>query len=270
MKNLRSLVGSAVLLAVLTGCAEQSINNLPVLPETQQPQQSQIQSKQGLTQFYGLLNEVVFNLLDKNKDKRVTLDEFKNRGPLVPQGTLTPAPGSDAEKAIKEDPNAAPVSLEDAFKKMDKNKDGKLTLTDARNNAKLFLGADKNQVRAIVAKPMFDKIDVNKNKSISEKEYLDFVKASGLPQEQAQNLVTSLLIADANKDGNLSLNEFEDVIYSSFRASFLTPVSAPPAPPSQPTDPNPAPPTDPAPPAPPADTPTQPDPAQPAPPAPGF
>ena len=270
MKKLGSIVAGVITLAVLTSCASEEIQ-MPVL---EQQNQVQIQSNKGLSNFYKLLTETFFKVVDKNKDGVLTIDEFKGRPNLGPGVGSIP---SMAEQAVAI--SEVKASPEDLFKKLDKNKNGRVTLSEANANAKDFLGANKTQVRSMLAKPMFEKADANKSKTITREEFVTSF-LGGSVNASNQTLYAAYIAADTNKNGNLSLFEFEDLVYASFEASLAMPPVAPPTDPAQPpseppADQPPAPPADPAqppseppadqPPAPPAEDPAAPPAEQPAP-----
>lgn len=260
MKKLGSIVAGVMTLAILTSCASEEIQ-MPVL---EQPNQVQTQSNKGLSNFYKLLTESYFKAIDKNKDGAITLDEYKGRPNLGPGVGSIPSMAEQASMVSTE----AASSPDDLFKKIDRNKNGKVSLSEANYNAKLFLGANKTQIRSMLAKPMFEKADANKSKTITREEFVGtFLGGSVTPYNQS--LYAAYLSSDTNKNGSLSLFEFEDLVYASFEASLSIPPAQPtdPAQPSDPAQPDPSQPADPAQPPsePPADQPAPPaDPAQPA------
>jgi Ca2+-binding EF-hand superfamily protein len=261
MRKLNLLLSSIFAVSALAGCGSQ---NLTVLPEqnTLNNNQSQveIESRKGLNSFYTVLVEKVFEMLDRNGDKLLSFDEFKpthiNFGNSA---TGSMSSGTVAASSTRKPSNTISDPLV-MFYKIDKNHDGKVTLKEAKNSS-YFLGLDTKQLRTAFAKPLFDNLNPNKDKSITKDEF--FKGIANLPAASQKTLIGSFFTADKNVDNALSFSEFEDLLYASFKASWATPPAQPAPDPNQP-DPNQPDPNQPDPNQPPAPAPTD-SPAQPAP-----
>ncbi|MFN8577161.1 MAG: EF-hand domain-containing protein [Candidatus Sericytochromatia bacterium] len=260
MKRLTGIISILTLTSIISACSSETITN--VQPAAQN-QQVVAQSAQGLKTFYSKVVDRIFVLLDKDKNKSVSLEEFMTR--TNETSFANPSQPNTNQPATT---NQAPVTFDkNLFTQIDKNKNGKLSLTEARNNSRLFLGMTKTQLRTLVGKTMFGSYDKNNDKYVSKQEFLGDALANS--DVKTSTLLTSLFYnSDKNSDNKLSFSEFEDFAYSMIKSLWDNPAP-PPAPPSPeppanpPADNNPAPPAEqPAPPseqpAPPAGEPTQP------------
>jgi hypothetical protein len=247
MKKLGSIIGSIVTIAVLTGCGSQTAATFAPM-ETPVNTGISAQSAQGLKSFYTILTEKVFVAVDTNKDKSVSFEEFKAPraplGPGVSAGPINPTPDvtTQVEPTAPAQP-AAPVDPLVVFLKIDKNKNGKISMAEARDN-KLFLGVSATDLRKMF-KPLFTSFDADKNNSVSKAEFIKAV--SGLDQMMQQSMMSLFFTADRNIDNKLNFSEYEDLLYASFKAAWEIPQNAPtPAEPpaTDPSQPQPAPPSD--------------------------
>jgi Ca2+-binding EF-hand superfamily protein len=266
MKRISSFVGALITTAVLAGCGSQTEATFAPIQNSVDSTVS-AQSAEGLKSFYTLLTEKVFISLDTNKDKQISFDEFKNRpnmtpgfsGPppvaAQPQPAMTTQiePVTAADAAAPAPKPAAPLDPLQVFLKIDKNKNGRLTLAEAKAS-RYFLGVSQQELRKMF-KPLFDNFDADKNKSVSKEEFLKSI--SGLEVQMQQNMMSLFYTADKNLNDSLTFSEYEDLLYASIKAVWDVPNQAP-AP-----QPNPNPPADPGQPDTPAPQPA--DPNQPAP-----
>ena len=235
MKRLNGLISVIAILSI-TACSSDPINTVSPTPENN-TQTVSAQSVKGLTSFYNTIVDRTFNLLDKNKDKSVSLDEYMTRNTA---GALPPGI-QPQDVAVERIPGASPVDTKNLFIKVDKNKNGKVSLSEARNNSKSFIGVNKTQIRQIVAKSMFGVYNKDGNKVISKEEF--FGNSVNTNDTKTLTLLSSLFYSsDKNKDKFLTFSEFEDFSYAMIQALWETPAAIQPTPtdpaqPSQPTQP---------------------------------
>lgn len=256
MKKITGLLSIVMISSSISACSSESVNSIQPAVQNN-TQQVTAQSAQGLKTFYSKVVDKTFAIIDKDKNKSVSLDEFMNR-------TNINIPGLPASSAVvdntERNPGVSPVDVRNLFTQIDKNKNNKLSLTEARNNSRLFLGMTKTQLRTLVGKTMFGGFDRNSDKYISKAEFLGDPAINS--DSRTSTLLTSLFYnSDRNSDNKLSFTEFEDFAYSMIKSLWDNPAPPPTPVPSEPVEPpaeNPAP-TDPA--QPPTDTPA--DPAQP-------
>lgn len=274
MKKIGSFFSVLTTLAVLVGCNSNNLSD--VQPIQAQQDTTQIKSMQGATYAYKFMVKQTFTMIDKNKDGYVSLEEFK--AAHTPPPTPTPAPAgdqptpTDKAKSIDDlvpsieklgedpaptpsvapvDPSPTPVTSatpkpvtpltpEQLFKKIDKNKDGKISITEAQNS-KYFLGGSISDIRKSVTqfyyRGAFKYSNGRYTGTITKDQFMSFVGGS-TSSEYAQVLNTAFYAADRNFDGKLNFSEAEDLIYSMMRATY-NPVN----PPSPPTPPSPIEPT---------------------------
>lgn len=254
MKRLFSLVSGLISLSVLTACGSETISLLPATDTALAPQTS-IQSNVGLKSFYSAMTEVVFKMVDQNKDNFISFDEFRARphiglGVSQPANPPQPQPEPAAPVVSAQTAASSPVLTDplQIFLKIDRNKDGKLTLNESKAS-KYFLGFNQTQLRTMLAKPVFDSMNTDKNKVVSKDEFLKGISAYD-PMMQ-RSLLGMFFSADKNADSSLTFSEFEDLLYASFKANWEVPMPAPqPVPaepvPAEPTQPVPAEPAQPA------------------------
>lgn len=272
MKKITSFLLAGLFTASITACSQETIN-VP-LQQTTQPNNVSTYSNEGLKSAFTIILQTTFKMFDKNKDNYVSLEEYKSSGNPAPQpAEPPPAPPSDPVTPPSEQPTppaqgsteqvadqivaqskkiSIPTDATERFKKMDKNKDGKLSFTEVKNASLYFTSFQKTSLKAN-AKGAFEMFDKDKNKSISRDEFM----AINMTNDQAGKMVQGMLFisADKNNNGSLGFSEFEDVFYNSIRAYFAgTPNTPSPAP--QPVEPPPAPPADPV--APPSEQPAPP------------
>lgn len=262
MKKIGSLLSVLTTLAVLVGCNNNDLSD--VQPIQAQPDTTQIKSIQGATYAYKTMVKQTFVYIDKNKDNYVSLEEFKAAHPPAPTPASTeqltladkaktiddvvPSLGDEpapAPSVAPVDPAPAPsatpkpvtpLTPEQLFKKIDKNKDGKLSITEAQNS-KYFLGGSISDVRKSVAqfyfKGAFKYSNGRYTGTITRDQFISLVSSPSVTNEILQVINNSFYAADRNFDGKLNFSEAEDLIYSMMRAS-LNPVApiTPPAPPS--------------------------------------
>lgn len=260
MKKITGLLSIVIVSSSISACSSESVNLIQ--PEVKNSQQVTVQSAQGLKTFYSKVVDKTFALIDKDKNKSVSLDEFISRTTLSVPGI----PSTSVSDTTERNPGVSPVDTRNLFTQIDKNKNGRLSLTEARNNSRLFLGMTKTQLRTLVGKTMFGSFDKNADKYVSKAEFL------GDPTINSDGRTTTLLTSlfynsDKNADNRLSFTEFEDFAYSMIKSLWDNPPPPPatdptPAePPSQPPVENPNP-TDPA--QPPAENPDPSEPTQPS------
>ena len=227
MKRLNGLLAGTFIALTLGACSSESINT--VQPVSQENQQVVAQSVKGLSSFYNTIVDRTFAFLDKNKDKSVSLDEYMSRNTA---GALPP--GIQAQDvAVERVPGGSPVDTKNLFIKVDKNKNGRLTLTEARNSSRDFIGVNKTQIRQLVAKSMFSLYNKNVDKYVSKEEFLT---ASSNIDTKSVSLLSSLFYSsDKNGDKRLTFSEFEDYSYAMIQAMWDTQATQPaPTQPSQP------------------------------------
>lgn len=226
MKRLNGLLAGTFIALTLGACSSESINT--VQPVAQENQQVAAQSVKGLSSFYNTIIDRTFAFLDKNKDKSVSLDEYMSRNSA---GALPPGI-QPQDVAVERVPGASPVDTRNLFTKVDKNKNGRLTLTEARNSSRDFLGVNKTQIRQLVAKSMFSLYNKNLDKYISKEEFLS---ASSSIDTRSVSLLSSLFYSsDKNGDKRLTFSEFEDYSYAMVQAMWDTQPA--PTQPSQPVN----------------------------------
>jgi Ca2+-binding EF-hand superfamily protein len=226
MKRLSSLVLSSIFgISIIAGCS--SNEDLIPLQNTVPQQNVAVQSNLGLTAFYDFMIKTTFNVIDINKDKYITLQEF---APELP----TPAPSaSSAPSASIVNPAVKPLpDSKTRFIKLDTNKDGKVSMAEIKKNPKYFLGINKTDYRKSV-KYQFDYLNTDKNGYVSRTEFLALL--GNQPYDVTLNLTALFISSDLNKNGSLSFSEYEDLFYAQVEAYGST-VHNPPSP--APVDPS--------------------------------
>jgi Ca2+-binding EF-hand superfamily protein len=259
MKRLNGFFSILVLTSILTSCSSEDVNLIQ--PVNQNNQQVTVQSAQGLKTFYSKVVDKTFTLLDKDKNKSISMDEFMLRtsAGALPQGIQRTEQQSTDSAVTERSPGNSPVDSKNLFTQVDANRNGKISLTEARKNSRLFLGMTKTQLRELVGKTMFGSYDKNSDKYISKQEFLGDTVINS--DARTSTLLTSLFYnSDKNADNRLSFAEFEDFAYSMIKSLWDNPAPAPvPTEPTQPSEPTA--PTDPAQPNPPSENPAPTDPA---------
>lgn len=255
MKKIGSFFAVLTTLAVLVGC--NSNNSSDVQPIQSQKDTTQIKSVQGATYAYKFMVKQGFSYMDKNKDNYISLEEYKAAHPAAPTVNPDPAQPSVADKArtiedlvpSKDDPAPAPsvapvdpaptptatpkpvipLTPEQLFKKIDKNKDGKLSLTESQNS-KYFIGMSISDMRKYIAQYYFKgafKYSLGRyTGTITKEQFMNLSGGASIPTEYAQILNNSFYVADRNFDGKLNFSEAEDMLYSMMRATY-NPVNPP-------------------------------------------
>lgn len=227
MKRLNGLLAGTFIALTLGACSSESINT--VQPIAQENQQVVAQSVKGLNSFYNTIVDRTFAFLDKNKDKSVSFDEYMSRNSA---GALPPGI-QPQDVAVERVPGGSPVDTKNLFIKVDKNKNGRLTLTEARNSSRDFLGVNKTQIRQLVAKSMFSLYNKNVDKYISKEEFLS--ASSNIDTKSASLLSSLFYSSDKNGDKRLTFSEFEDYSYAMIQAMWDSQATQPvPTQPSQP------------------------------------
>lgn len=285
MKKLSSLLLAGLFTVSITACGQES--NITQIQGVQQPNKVATYSNVGLKSAFSVVISSMFKAADRNKDKSVTLDEYKSMFPVAPPAPVEPPAQPVPSEPVAppaEDPAAPPAPTTNPdqtatqvqtlakktsiptdpaarFSRMDKNKNGKLTASEVNAMPTFFIPGQKDALKK-AARINFDMFDKNKNGAISREEFLSVNMAGNTPSAQAMQ---SLLFytADLNINGSLGITEFEDIVYSSIRSYFNGNSSGPVAPPpSEPAQPVPSEPV-----APPAEDPAPAQPADPAQPA---
>lgn len=282
MSKISSFILAGLFTASITACSQETIN-IPV-QQTTQPSNVSTYSTEGLNSTMALIIQDTFKQFDTNKDKYVSLAEYKtamtppqpveppNPDPEVPpvdpnQPTNPSQPGGEpTPPAETPDQVANQISAQSAkasipsdptarFKKMDKNKDNKLSFTEVKNLSSHFIPSQKSILKNM-ARMLFSSADTNKNKALSRDEFMAI--GMTLSTDGAGKMVQSMLFfsADKNKNESLGITEFEDVYYNAIRTMYVgkpnptpqpveppvanppaDPVEPPAAPPSEPTQP---------------------------------
>ncbi len=273
MKKLGSLLLAGLFTASISACGQES--SITALQDVQ-PQKVATYSNVGLKTMFSAMVSSVYKVVDKNKDRALSLDEYKllfssvtpgvpapsqpsepvNSEPLpaepvappVVQDPATPTPSTNTDQSANQiqalsQKVSIPADPTARFKKMDKNKNGKLTISEVNALPSYFMPGQKAMIRE-AAKKQFEIFDLNKNKSISRDEFFKINMAGN--SQSALNLQGMLFItADINNTNSLGFSEFEDVFYSSYRTYLAGTPNTPIAP--APTDPVAPPPSDPVP-----------------------
>jgi hypothetical protein len=218
MKKQGFLICNILALAVLTGCGSQSINSLDLQPVAP-AQNVTAQSNKGFNAFVDFNVKYTFNVLDKNKDSFVTFLEFWPQGPAQP---VSPPPPNQTPPSVQSRVSAASQPIPDGkvrFAKLDANRDGKLSINEAKKNARFFLGFDRTQLRTSI-KLAFDNANKDKNTVLSQAEYATFL--TNAPAEAKFFLNSLFYTSDVNKNGSLTFSEYEDLFYAQMQAYAAT------------------------------------------------
>ncbi|MFN8670768.1 MAG: hypothetical protein U0457_01640 [Candidatus Sericytochromatia bacterium] len=258
MKKLHSLFALVTTLSVFTACNSRLSENIE--EQVAPTQQVKSLSVQGASYAYKTMVKMGFTSLDKNKDGSLSFDEYKvmfNPPQPVPQPpTPSAQPNPDPAPSSAPDPQPAPsanpsvnadnivkdtnstgevkassatpskpLTPEQLFKKVDKNADGKLSLTEAYDS-KYFIGYSQSDMRKSINKMYFKDTFKYSNGRYSGTIDLDkFVSlAGGLSRDRANELFYS---ADKNFDNKLNFSEAEDLIYNMMRVQLNPPAPVP-------------------------------------------
>lgn len=261
MKKISSFLLAGLFTASITACSQETIN-VP-LQQTTQPNNVSTYSNEGLKSVFNNVLQLMFKeSFDKNKDNFVSLDEYKfvfTPQPIAPP-PLPPADPTEPPAQTPENPDqvanqvvaqskklSIPTDPTERFKRMDKNKDGKLSFTEVKNLSSYFVPNQKNSLR-LSAKSAFEHMDQNKNKSLSKEEFTVANAVGADSNNQGAQILQGMLFLSADKNNNksLSFSEFEDVFYNSLKTVYYpdAPSNQPPQnnqPPtsSEPATPNP-------------------------------
>ncbi|MFN8577520.1 MAG: EF-hand domain-containing protein [Candidatus Sericytochromatia bacterium] len=220
MNKKLSLATLGIVSSTLIGCSNQVESIQPI----QQNQQVSAQSNLGLNNIAKNIVEIVFLVLDKDKDGFLTLNEY----------TSSPNSNSEENKMI--------------FKKLDKNNDGKISLEDAKSSSKLFLPKmvfSKESMRE-QAKNEFNRHDTNKDGVINESEFDSAIKMfsyflfNNSDSDNYKNIKETFMntflfeSSDKNNDNKISFSEYEDFYYNMMfgmmKASVLSSSTTQPTP----------------------------------------
>lgn len=203
-----SVLIAGLISTLIIGCGNQSQPTQST--ESVQPQQAKIQSNTGLNNLMRGVTDLLFNMLDKDKDNYLTLQEYM---------------GSTSNQE----------TFKTAFKKLDKDNDGKISLDDIKVSAKTFIAPfgdviNKERTRDY-AKYMFSVADTNKDSMTDEKEFTTFIRNNFsyfLDPNSYQGVgLTSYMFqaTDKNNDKKLTFSEFEDFYYDFTLGMFQASVS---------------------------------------------
>lgn len=220
MNKKLSLATLGIVSSTLIGCSNQVESIQPI----QQNQQVSAQSNLGLNNIAKNIVEIVFLVLDKDKDGFLTLNEY----------TSSPNSNSEENKMI--------------FKKLDKDNDGKISLEDAKSSSKLFLPKmvfSKESMRE-QAKNEFNRHDTNKDGVINESEFDSAIKMfsyflfNNSDSDNYKNIKETFMntflfeSSDKNNDNKISFSEYEDFYYNMMfgmmKASVLSSSTTQPTP----------------------------------------
>ncbi len=212
-----SLATLGIVSSALMGCSNQVESIQPL----QQNQSNEVtaQSNLGLSNMMKNLTEMVFTILDKDKDGFLTLKEY------------TSSPNSNSEEN------------QIAFKKLDKDNDGKISLEDAKALSKTFLSKmtyNKEKARESVQKE-FTRHDSDKNTLLNESEFInsalkqfDFYLNDQYNFKQIARQSFIFESSDKNHDNKITFSEYEDFYYNMMtgimKASLLGSTSTTPTP----------------------------------------
>lgn len=222
MKKINIFLAGFFIISALNGCGTQ--DNLIIQDVVQNNNQNvNAQSNKGLKETFKYLLDAQFNSLDTNLDKVISIEEFAPTYTLPQNRYSSPAQKAVTNQGIlsriknifkrKPDPNIM-NDIYARFEKVDKNKDSKISVSEAKNNPDYFLGRTKDNLREM-AKYSFQFADQNKNNKV-EKDELIFMART----QQGMHL---LFTADKNKDNVLNFSEYEDIFYASQKA-WATPM----------------------------------------------
>jgi Ca2+-binding EF-hand superfamily protein len=224
---LNSLVGIFAS-SFVTACGNQSDlildNNL-----NQVNQNITVQSRGGLNDAYKHLLNYQFNLLDVDKDKFVSIDEFAPSYELPNSASnMVPVYNNNKKTSLisrlinffKKKPNQKILNdIYARFAAVDRNKDLKISLQEAQKQPIYFLGRSKDNLRDM-AEFSFAMIDANKDKKISIEEFSKYSNTNS-------SLLVTFYSADKNKDNVLKFSEYEDMLYSVLKFYANNPVQQP-------------------------------------------
>lgn len=261
MKKLHSLFALVTTLSVFTACNSRLSENIE--EQVAPTQQVKSLSVQGASYAYKTIVKTGFTSLDKNKDGSLSFDEYKvmfGPQPTPPQPAPSAQPNPDPAPSSAPDPQPAPsanpsvnadnivkdtnstgevkassatpskpLTPEQLFKKVDKNADGKLSLTEAYDS-KYFIGYSQSDMRKMINKMYFkDAFKYTSGRysgTITKEQFISFVSSPSVTSEIINVLNTAFYAADKNFDGKLNFSEAEDLIYNMMRAQ-LNPSSIP-------------------------------------------
>lgn len=254
MKKFGNIVLASTALAFIVSC-----NGNKFAQETQEAQPTQqikALSVQGAKDAYSTFVKNAFTNMDKNKDGSVTLAEYKTAfAPPAPTPPSPPAPNVpqepvvDPQVAPPSEPNktvenlvpetkpasstgsvtassattSKPLTPEQIFKKIDKNNDGKINLTEAKES-KFFIGYTQSDIRKIVNQYYYkNAFKFEKGRYSGTITYDEYMKIFNPPNEDVSKLLhNAFYSADRNFDEKLNFSEAEDLIYAVMKASSKT------------------------------------------------
>ncbi|GIW22007.1 MAG: hypothetical protein KatS3mg068_1014 [Candidatus Sericytochromatia bacterium] len=222
----------------ITACGSQSDlildNNI-----NQVNQNVQSQSRAGLNDVYKHLLNYQFTLLDLDKDKFISVEEFapsydlpNSASNMIPVYSNNKKPSliSRVVNFFKKKPNQKILNdIYARFAAVDKNKDTKISLQEAQKEPIYFLGRTKDNLRDM-ADFSFTMADANKDKKVSRDEFQRF-------SVNNNSLLVTFYSSDKNKDGVLKFSEYEDMLYAVIKFYANNPVQSSPVQP-EPTQPS--------------------------------
>ncbi|GIW21291.1 MAG: hypothetical protein KatS3mg068_0298 [Candidatus Sericytochromatia bacterium] len=242
MKSYSSFLISLLVASNLFACSVQSDFNLqPVSNIGNSQNQISTMSAKGLDDYMNFQVKFVFDKMDKNKNKYISKTEYVEyfKATLPPSfvqdlqleepkiennNTLT----FSKDKIISSDP-------EKRFSSVDKNKDSRITLKEAKDSISNFLGTTKADIRKSVSL-MFAYMDKNQNKNLSKQEFM--ATFEGASYELKTSMLAQFNLADKNKNNSLTFSEFEDMYYAISKAYLELPLQQPsPSPTPAPVEP---------------------------------
>jgi Ca2+-binding EF-hand superfamily protein len=230
MKNHKTFVLGTLIASNLLACAVENDLNLPISNiETSQNKLSSLSAK-GLDDFMNFQAKFVFDRMDKNKNKYISKSEYVEYftaaapAPVVEEPQMEVPQVENNNTSILSKDKAISPDPQKRFAFIDKNKDGRITLTEARKSVSNFLGTSKADIRKNVSL-MFFYMDKNQNKNLSKQEFMDTFE--GVSYETKTSFLAQFNLADKNRNNSLTFSEFEDMYYGISKAYMELPMPAP-------------------------------------------